>query len=138
MIRIVADTNVIVSGLLWSGSPSRLLAAVFDGKMELASSWAILDELLEVLARPKLASRLEHLGVDPVGLTFDFLTQCRIVDALPIARTAPDLQDDMVIGTALSANSDYVVTGDKPLLGLGQIETVRFVTVAEALALIGL
>ena len=53
MTRIVADTSVIVSALLWRGSPSRLLEAAYDGKIELASSWAVLDELVEVLARPK-------------------------------------------------------------------------------------
>jgi putative PIN family toxin of toxin-antitoxin system len=138
LIGIVPDTNVIVSGLLWSGAPRRLLAAGFDAKVGLISSGPILDELLEVLGRPKLADRLNRFNTDPLSLTFDFMAQCRIVSPTRIAPTAPDPDDDMVIATAIAANADLIVTGDKPLLSVSGLGTIRIVGVADALRLIGI
>jgi putative PIN family toxin of toxin-antitoxin system len=53
--RAVLDTNVLVSGLGWSGPPAAILDAVSDGSMVLITSAPLLDELRRVLAYPKLA-----------------------------------------------------------------------------------
>jgi predicted nucleic acid-binding protein len=52
-------------------------------------------------------------------------------------RTAPDPDDDVVIGTALAAKADFVVTGDKPLLSVGEFRGVRIVSVRQALDAVG-
>jgi len=50
-MRIVADTNIVVSALLWRGNPRRLLDAARDGIIELFTSAVLLEELEEVLSR---------------------------------------------------------------------------------------
>lgn len=57
-MRVVLDTNVVVSGLIWGGQPYQLLRAATDGEVELFTSPLLLDELREVLAREHLVSRL--------------------------------------------------------------------------------
>jgi putative PIN family toxin of toxin-antitoxin system len=59
-VRIVLDTNVVVSALIWGGTPYRLSAAAVHGHLVLCTSPPLLAELREVLARGHLGSRLEQ------------------------------------------------------------------------------
>lgn len=59
-MRLVLDTNVVVSAMVWGGTPFKLLQAATDGDIELYTSPALLAELLEVLERKPLASRLSQ------------------------------------------------------------------------------
>lgn len=54
-----------------------------------------------------------------------------------VAGIAPDPDDDVVLGTALAARAELIVTGDRGLLSVGEYRGVRIVGVAQALALIG-
>jgi putative PIN family toxin of toxin-antitoxin system len=63
-VRAVADTNTVVSGLLWTGAPHALLIAARDAKLSLYTSAALLDELAEVLARAKFAKRVAASNMD--------------------------------------------------------------------------
>jgi uncharacterized protein len=57
--RLVLDTNVVVSALLWNGPPRRVMEQAFEpGTVELFSSAVLLDELAHTLAYPKFAARL--------------------------------------------------------------------------------
>ena len=60
-----------------------------------------------------------------------------LVRPTPTPRIAPDPDDDVVIGTALAAKADLVVTGDKPLLSVAEYQGVRIVGVSHALQIIG-
>ncbi len=55
---------------------------------------------------------------------------------MPISGIAPDPDDDVVIGTALAAQAQWVVTGDKPLLSVSEYQGVRIVQVSEAVQLL--
>lgn len=62
-MRLVLDTNTALPGLLWGGTPGRLLDAALDGRVELASSTALLAELQGVLSRPKFNVALAKRGL---------------------------------------------------------------------------
>jgi predicted nucleic acid-binding protein len=64
-VRIVVDTNTLVSGSLWSGNPGRLLDAVKAGKLTLLQTPQLWVEFVEVLNRPKFVVRLQLLGLTP-------------------------------------------------------------------------
>ncbi len=67
-MRVVADTNTVVSGLLWHGSPRELLDTARSGKIQLFTSSILLAELEDLLGRDKLSNRLELVGLTPVEL----------------------------------------------------------------------
>ena len=62
-MRIVADTNTVVSGLLWQGPPRSLIDACREQKLTRVTSPELLAELSEVLARDKFAARILRAGL---------------------------------------------------------------------------
>lgn len=119
-LRIVLDTNVLLSGLAYPASvPGKILAAWRHGSVEVLLSPYILDELRRVL--PKLAHR-HGLSSAEIDDLVDMLSiQAEVIE--PAATIEPrlrDLNDRPVLGTLLmalqSSGADYLVTGDKDLL----------------------
>lgn len=64
-MRVVLDTNTVISGLLWPGNPRRILDLARSGEVILCVSQALLIELLDVLRRPKFVARLALIGATP-------------------------------------------------------------------------
>lgn len=136
MIRLVLDTNVVASAMLWGGSPKLLLQAGRENRAKLFTGVALLTELEDVLGRPKFASKIAAAMLTPDQLVARYAELALVVRPLPVPRIAPDPDDDVVIGTALAARADCLVTGDRALLSVGKYETVRITGVAETLAMI--
>jgi uncharacterized protein len=133
-VRIVLDTNVAVSGLLWHNTPYRLLKrAVEDEAIELFSSPALLAELTEVLERANLAAELAELNTSVEALVALYGTFVQLVMLASIARVAPDPDDDEVIACAIAAGAMLLVTGDRTLLALKTHQSVEIVSPAQAL-----
>lgn len=133
-MRCVLDTNVVLSALLWNGAPSRLLVAQQQGTLELFTSEALVEELRDVLLRAKCAKRLLEGNSSAYQLLSLYVAAASLVHPVSVPRTAPDPDDDVVIGTALAARANLIVTGDKALLSVGVYEGGRIVTVSEALS----
>ena len=132
-MRCVLDTNIVLSGFLWNGSPHQLWTAAQQGAIELFTSEELIDELQDMLSRPKCAKRLREIGLSANGLLSLYSKVALLVDPVPLPRLAPDPDDDVVIGTAIAAKADFIVTGDKPLLSAEVFEGGRIVSVGEAL-----
>lgn len=121
-LRVVLDTNVLLSGIAFPGSlPGKILAAWRLGALEVVLSGFILEELGRVL--PRLSHR--H-GLTPAEI--DDLLEILSIQADVIEAQQPDEQqlrdvDDLpVLGTLVAAvqagGADYLITGDKDLLAL--------------------
>ncbi|HHK4245179.1 TPA: putative toxin-antitoxin system toxin component, PIN family [Pseudomonas aeruginosa] len=116
-LRVVLDTNVLVSGLAYPGSvPGRIVAAWRQGGLDVALSHYILDELARVLPR------LPRIGMTPVEIRDLVDSLMFLVDIVePEGVPAADLRDPAdqpVLLTLLAAQADYLITGDKDLLAL--------------------
>ncbi|MEW6415172.1 MAG: putative toxin-antitoxin system toxin component, PIN family [Pseudomonadota bacterium] len=135
-MRLVLDTNVVASAMLWGGNPKQLLQARREKRIELFTSVAMLAELTDILARPKFVKKIaaSMLTVDQLVDGYAALTQ--VVRPTPTPRIVADPDDDVVIGTALAAKADLLVTGDRGLLDVGAYQGVRIVGVAEALGIV--
>jgi putative PIN family toxin of toxin-antitoxin system len=136
-VRIVLDTNVIVSALIWRGPPYELLQMAIDGVADLCTSLPLLDELHEVLMRDHLSTRLgqRHVSVEDAVTLYGDLAF--IVSPILTPRVVPgDADDDHVIAAAIAARADLLVSGDRHLLILGSHRSIRIVTPAEAVRLI--
>lgn len=137
-MRLVVDTNVVVSAFLWQGLPGRLLDMAGEQQVRLFASRALLDELTDVLGRKKLAT-----SVEATGLTIpQMLANYRKVITLVTARQLPrpislDADDDVVLATAKAARADLIVSGDrKHLLSLKRLEGIPIVNVAQVVAML--
>lgn len=97
----MADTNIVVSGLLWRGKPRRVLDAARDGIIELFTSTGLLKELEDVLGREKFAPRLVAAQVTAHELMLGYAALAMAVDAPsiePVILADPD--DDAVLACA--------------------------------------
>jgi putative PIN family toxin of toxin-antitoxin system len=135
-MRLVLDTNVVVSGLLWNGLPRTLLSAC-TAVPELAfTSVELLREFMETLSKPKFSDKLAASGFSPEELLKRYAELTMVVRPAPVPRLAPDPDDDVVIGTAIAAKADFVVTGDLALLSVGSYTGGRIVRVTEAIEIV--
>lgn len=139
-MRLVLDTNIVVSALLWKGSPHALLAEVRERPaVTLYTSARLLAELADILFREKLATFVRASGQTPDALMQTYLNVARIITTpqaiLRVVARDPD--DDHVVACALAAQTDLVVSGDGDLLELKAYRGIRIVNAVEALRLIG-
>lgn len=129
---LVADTNVVVSGLCWRGSPAILIDACLDARLQLVSSPALLDELARVLHYPRLA---RHLPTIPDDLLRLVAGASLVVHPTRLVAVATDPTDNRVLEAALSAGADAIVSGDKRhLRPLDEYEGIPIRTPAELVA----
>jgi putative PIN family toxin of toxin-antitoxin system len=132
---VVADTNVIISGLLWQGAPRQVLDAAREGQLRLHTSAALLAELQDVLHRPKLSRRLQVAGVAAEELVLDYAALATTTSSVPIDPViAADPDDDAVLACAAAAQAQAVVSGDSHLLDLREYQGIPILTAAELLA----
>lgn len=132
-MRVVLDTNVIVSGLIWGGPPRHLLDLARQKTVTLYTSTALLDELAGVLSREKFAARLSARGLTPSGIMHGYAALAHTVAAPVIARTVPtDPDDDAVIACALTAKASLIATGDRDLLILHPFQTIAILNPSDA------
>jgi hypothetical protein len=136
VLRIVLDTNVVASAILWGGTPRQLLQARREKRIEIFTSLPMLVELSEILGRRKFMKKIVASRSTIEQLVERYARLGSVVRPLPTPRIAPDLDDDVVIGTALAARADLVVTGDKPFLTVSAHHGVRIVSVAQAVEII--
>lgn len=112
-MRVVLDTNVWVSGLAFpDGPPGQIVEAVRVGELRALASWALAEEIVDVLGRPAM----RELGV----------TSRMVIETLfLLAPLLPDVEapfpdrdpgDARVVSSALASAADAMVTGDRDLL----------------------
>ena len=135
-MRLVLDTNVVASALFWNGTPRWLLQIARDKRIELFTSTALLAELTNVLWREKFDQKIAAAMFTIDQLVDRYAELAVLVRPAPVPRITPDPDDDVVIGTALAAKADCIVTGDRTFLAVGEYQGVRIMSVAMAAQLI--
>lgn len=134
-MRVVADTNTVVSGLLWWGAPRQVLDAARSGRIDLFTSVTLLVELEEVLGRRKFAGRLKAAGITARELVLGYAALANVIEPAAIAPVvADDPDDDVVLACAVSARAEAIVSGDLHLLKLNEFQRIPIVTATELLA----
>jgi putative PIN family toxin of toxin-antitoxin system len=136
-VRIVIDTNVLVSGLLWHGAPHALIERVRDGTLSLITSPALLGELAEVVARPKFLPVLERSATSPDRILAELRQLAELIDPPPLPEPVSRDPDDDVLALAIAAQADLVVSGDDDLLTLGQHAGIPILSPTAAMARLG-
>ena len=138
-LKLVVDTNVLISAALSSqGAPAQLMRRVL-GQHILVFSQATFDELHTRIYRPKfdryitLEQRQRLLHIPPGDLQHDFNACSHLLDLAPYPVYCRDPDDDKFIATALQAQADWLVSGDRDLLEAKPLAGLRIVTPMQAL-----
>lgn len=132
------DTNVVVSALLWRGTPHKLVATRREKNVGFYTSSALLQELAEILGRGKFAKALAASNTTANEALHEYTGFAHVVKTQPLAHAVcPDPDDDHVLACAMAAKAELIVSGDGDLLGLKEYQGIPIVTPAEALRRIG-
>ncbi len=131
-MRVVLDTNVLVSALI-SGSdpPGRLLSAVKRGNVALVTSEYQLEELRDVLGREKLRRFISP--EEAADLINSLESIGSMIADLPDCELSPDPGDNPILATAIAGKASLVVSGDKSdMLALGYVNEIQIVSPTAA------
>lgn len=130
-MRVVVDTNVVVSGLLLPGSVSRHAFDAARTRGVVLVSIATLEELDDVLCRPKFdvyvneEQRLDFLAA--------YIREAEDVVVNASLRECRDPADDKILELAVSGNATHVISGDGDLLALSPFRGILILTPADFL-----
>ena len=129
--RVVIDTNVIISALLFGGKPGKLIPLWQNRRIEPIVSRDIIDEYIRVLAYPKFQLSEKEI---------QFLFYRQVLPYFEIAETSQgeiiisnDPSDDKFIQCALAGNAKTIVSGDSHLLSLKTYQDIHILSPAEYL-----
>jgi putative PIN family toxin of toxin-antitoxin system len=135
-VRILLDTNVIISGLLSSaGPPGQLMQGWLDGAFELVTSPAQLEELRWALRYERVRDRIHPDQARDIVENME--VAAIVVLSVGEVNYSSDPGDNMILAAAIAGRADLIVSGDKPgMLNLGEVEGIRIVTPRAALGLL--
>jgi len=132
MLRVVFDTNVLVSALIKTGKPRELWRKVLDKKLRSITSTQIVNELEEVLRRPKFSSYVDvgdiQKFVDEVSRVSEFV---EIASKFNVIKE--DMADNIILSCAHDDKADCIVSGDEHLLALKGFKGIKIVAAGELL-----
>jgi putative PIN family toxin of toxin-antitoxin system len=131
-VRVVIDTNVLISAIFWSGKPKQLLNQVRRGKIIFLTAEVLLVELKEVLTRRDKPFKLSEEEAHRI------LTQLRnlgeIIEPHSLVTTCRDDADNRVLECAVDGRAEWIVTGDSDLLDLEVFQGIKIAAVADFLS----
>lgn len=133
-LRVVLDTNVIVSGFISPSGPSgQILKALKEKKFTLLTSQPINEEVLEVMNRSHIRDKY-GLGEQLFDVAFILWEIAEVVTDLPIVKVSKDPDDNKFLSAVQGGLAHYFVTGDiKDLLHLREHKDTRIVAPSEFL-----
>lgn len=127
--RIVIDSNVWLSGLIFGGSPGSILKLFSDGDVTVVVSEELLSELRRKIIE-KFPLFIPQLSLLEASIRAD---ESLVALGAVTVKVCRDLEDDKFLETALIGGCGYIVSGDKDLLALKTYESIRIVTPSDFL-----
>lgn len=122
-LKVILDTNIIVSAIGYGGKPSNILLLAFEGKIQAITSSVLLVELQGVLIK-KLLLPLEDLELTIEEIKDKF----KLVRPRKILHVVKDEDDNRVLEAAVEGGCNFIITGDKELLKLGKFKNIQILT----------
>jgi len=131
-MRIVLDTNVLISGIFFGGNPRKVLEKWQEKSFTLLTSLEILAEYEEVLDRLESKSKKKTKSI--VAKTVNLLTrESEVILPSVDVHLSRDPDDDKFINCALSGSAIYIVSGDNDLLELKEVQGFEIITAKQFL-----
>ena len=130
MFKVVFDTNVLISAILFGGSPRKCLELAIEGEIELYLSKEIIREVEGVLSREKFNIAEENLRyiISSLDSIAKFVSPKSKLDIIK-----KDPQDNKLLECAIESESDFIISGDIHLLELSEFRKIKILKPAEFL-----
>jgi len=131
-LKVVMDTNVLISGILWRGIPFELLRWTEKGNLIIYTSLEILAEVNRVLNYSKFQKYIDREKASPGELFGKIASLCTIIyPKQEVKKICSDKDDQIFLSCALAAKAGILISGDKHLLNIKQYKSVRILTARE-------
>lgn len=124
-IKIVVDTNLWISFCIGT-KLSTLVDAIIQKKVVLCFSNELSDEIFSVLKRPKIKAIIKEENVKDLFTILEH--RVNFVATTPSIKDCRDAKDNFLLELAVSAEADYLITGDKDLLDLNPYNGISIIT----------
>ena len=127
-MKVVLDTNVIVSAILFGGKPRQIMEAVLAGEIQLCVSESMMAELQGVLRRPKFEfdSQIVQSIISEITMLAEW-----VIPQKHFNLVKDDPADNEVIDCAIEGGADYIISGDRHLLQLERCGETRLISPDE-------
>ncbi len=125
-MKIVLDTNVLVSGIFWGGTPFRILQHWISDDIEIVATPDILDEYVRVIS--SVGKKQADLMTQWIDL---ITTNTAIIEKQISLSISRDPDDDKFLECAVSGDVDFIVSGDDDLLTLKSIHAIPIIKPSE-------
>jgi len=129
-LRVVIDTNVFISGLIWGGNPKKVLEAWLFQKFDLLISPDLCFEIIDVY------QRFNNPKEEVNKLIFYLETKTIKIIPKNKVNVCRDEKDNQILALCLAGNADFLITGDKDLLALKEFKKTKIVKTKEFLKII--
>lgn len=129
--RVLLDTNILISALVFGGRPFKILSLALERKIQVVTSVILFAELVDVINK-KFPLSLADLNLfeKQAKKTFEFVNPKEVINIVS------DDDDNRVLEAAFEGECNYIVTGDKELLDLGEFKEIKVVTATDFVKLI--
>ncbi|MCM1047798.1 MAG: putative toxin-antitoxin system toxin component, PIN family [Clostridiales bacterium] len=126
-MRIVIDTNVLISGIFFGGFPRKILSAVVGKQITACATAEIIDEYEEIVQEmiDRKQGNINRAILSPL------IKALEIIEPVTHVEICRDSADDKFLGCAKDSNALYIVSGDKDLLVLKEYENIQIVTAKD-------
>ncbi|KKW46208.1 putative toxin-antitoxin system toxin component, PIN family [Candidatus Kaiserbacteria bacterium RIFCSPHIGHO2_02_FULL_59_21] len=134
-MRVILDTNVLISAFLWRGAPAEIFFLAKEGKLAICVNKEILQEFESVLAYSKFASRLQKIRRTPSHIIDEFVEIAESYPSIgfPRPQVVSDPSDDIFLACALVAGAEFIISGDRHLLKLKTFSDIPIIQPAQFL-----
>ena len=126
-MRIVIDTNVLISGVFFGGFPRKILSAVVNREITACATAEIIDEYEEIIQEmiDRKQGRINRNILTPLVKAME------IIEPVTHVEISRDPDDNKFLGCAKDSRSLYIVSGDKDLLVIDKYENIQIITAKE-------
>ena len=131
MIRVLPDTNIIISSVFWRGNPYEVVRRGILGEYQLVISSEILEEVVD-----KLRNKFKFPEESIQELIDILMTYCHIVEPSSKFDVVRDKKDNKIVECAFDGKADYIVTGDPDLLELKEFRGIKIIKAKEFLDMV--
>lgn len=133
-MRVVLDINVVMAGFLWPGPCTQFFELANAGQIQPFTSQELLEEINEVLHRPKHAHHVARTGFTAKQLVSEYRRFAKCIPSQKFTQQiCRDADDDAVLVCALAAQAKMIVTGDNDLLVLHPFQGIAILNPAQAI-----